>query len=102
MAQCDKAYFGLFSLDRINLNPPRPEPSEDVVQANPGNFSRVTSGGSVIVSNVPPGNFLDVFPPSKITDLDVVPVDDGDAFLLSWTAPGNDYNVGTGECEITL
>ncbi|XP_066480671.1 calcium-activated chloride channel regulator 1-like [Tiliqua scincoides] len=81
----------------INMNPTRPEPSEDELQANPGNFSRVASGGSFLVADVPSGTPPDVFPPSKITDLEVVPIDDAEAFHLSWTAPGNDYDVGTAE-----
>lgn len=84
------------------MNPPRPEPSEAALQANPGNFSRVASGGSFVVANVPSGTAPDVFPPCKITDFEAVPVDNAKEFLLSWTAPGNDCNVGTGQCEILL
>ncbi|KAJ6651621.1 hypothetical protein lerEdw1_020782 [Lerista edwardsae] len=79
------------------MNAPRPEPSEDEIQVNLGSFSRVASGGSFVVANVPPGIPPDVFPPCKIIDLDVAPTDDADEFLLSWTAPGNDYDVGTAE-----
>ncbi|XP_066480667.1 calcium-activated chloride channel regulator 1-like [Tiliqua scincoides] len=80
---------------KIRMNPPRPKPSEDELQANVGNFSRVASGGSFVVTNVPPGIPPDVFPPCKITDLDAVLIDDADEFLLSWTAPGDNYDVGT-------
>ncbi|KAJ6656273.1 hypothetical protein lerEdw1_003929 [Lerista edwardsae] len=81
----------------INMNPPRPEPSEVELQANPGNFSRVATGGSFVVANVPSGTAPDVFPPCRITDLEAVPVDNAEEFLLSWTAPGNDCDVGTAE-----
>ncbi|XP_066480669.1 calcium-activated chloride channel regulator 1-like [Tiliqua scincoides] len=85
----------------INMNAPRPEPSEDELQTNLGNFSRAASGGSFVVTNVPSvppsGTLPDVFPPCKITDLEAIPVDDAEEFILLWTAPGNDYDVGTAE-----
>ncbi|XP_008107509.3 calcium-activated chloride channel regulator 1 [Anolis carolinensis] len=80
----------------INLNAPKPEPSEDDIQTDLGSFSRTTSGGSFVMSGVPPGVPPDVFPPSKITDLEVE-LNEDDEFLLSWTAPGNDYDSGTAE-----
>ncbi|KAJ6651620.1 hypothetical protein lerEdw1_020781 [Lerista edwardsae] len=81
----------------VHMNPPRPEVSEDELQAHLGNFSRVTSGGSFVEENIPPGTPPDVFPPCKIIDLEVVLIDDVHEFLLSWTAPGDDYDVGTAE-----
>nr|XP_060628644.1 calcium-activated chloride channel regulator 1-like [Anolis sagrei ordinatus] len=80
----------------IKLNAPKPEPSEDDIQANLGSFSRTTSGGSFVMTGVPPGIPPDVFPPSKITDLEVE-LNEDDVFLLSWTAPGNDYDSGKAE-----
>ncbi|XP_062835833.1 calcium-activated chloride channel regulator 1 [Anolis carolinensis] len=80
----------------IKLNPPRPHPREDEIQANVGNFSRTASGGSFVTTGVPPGNPPDVFPPCKITDLEVELSKDKE-FLLSWTAPGNDYDMGKAE-----
>lgn len=84
------------------MNPPRPEASEDELQAHLSNFSRVTSGGSFVEEHIPPGTPQDVFPPCKITDLEVVLIDDDHEFLLSWTAPGNNYDVGTGKCELLV
>ncbi|KAH0618444.1 hypothetical protein JD844_017652 [Phrynosoma platyrhinos] len=80
----------------IKLNPLRHHPSEDKIQANVGNFSRAASGGSFEMTGLPPGNPPDVFPPCKITDLEVEHHED-DEFLLSWTAPGNDYDTGKGK-----
>ncbi|XP_003220166.1 calcium-activated chloride channel regulator 1 [Anolis carolinensis] len=80
----------------IKLNPPRPHPREDEIQANVGNFSRMASGGSFVMTGVPPGNPPDVFPPCKITDLEVE-LSKNKEFLLSWTAPGNDYDTGKAE-----
>nr|XP_034979595.1 calcium-activated chloride channel regulator 1-like [Zootoca vivipara] len=83
----------------IKMNSPRPEATEDEIQANLGSFSRVASGGSFVVSGVPNTGTKpqDVFPPCQITDLEVELAADDDEFLLSWTAPGNDYDVGQAE-----
>uniref|UniRef100_A0A8D0DVI5 VWFA domain-containing protein n=1 Tax=Salvator merianae TaxID=96440 RepID=A0A8D0DVI5_SALMN len=84
----------------VKMNAPRPEASEDEVQANLGDFSRTASGGSFVVQGVPPGGPTDVFPPCKITDLEAELLDDGGdhvTFLLSWTAPGDDYDVGKAD-----
>uniref|UniRef100_A0ABM5G8N3 Calcium-activated chloride channel regulator 1-like n=1 Tax=Pogona vitticeps TaxID=103695 RepID=A0ABM5G8N3_9SAUR len=80
----------------IQMNAPRPEVSEDEIQTNLGDFSRTASGGSFVMSGVPPGTPPDVFPPCKINDLEVE-INDEDEFLLSWTAPGNDYDIGKAE-----
>ncbi|KAG8132609.1 putative Calcium-activated chloride channel regulator 1 protein [Naja naja] len=82
--------------DVIKMNAPRPEASDNDTQANLGNFNRITSGGSFVMTGVPPGNTADAFPPSRITDLEVK-LNDEDDFLLSWTAPGNDYDKGKAE-----
>lgn len=47
-----------------------------------------------MVTGVPTVIPSDVFPPSKITDLQVELNDNG--FFLSWTAPGDDYDSGKG------
>ncbi|XP_042318343.1 calcium-activated chloride channel regulator 1-like [Sceloporus undulatus] len=77
----------------IIMYPPKPEPSEDEIQEHVEIFSRVASGGSFQITGVPAGNAPDVFPPCKITDLEVI-FNGKDDFFLSWTAPGNDYDVG--------
>ncbi|XP_053247826.1 calcium-activated chloride channel regulator 1-like [Podarcis raffonei] len=89
---------GFVENGEIKMNSPRPEATEDEIQANLGSFSRVASGGSFVVSEVPNNpNAIDVFPPCQITDLEVELAADDDEFLLSWTAPGNDYDVGQAE-----
>uniref|UniRef100_A0A8D2JAD0 VWFA domain-containing protein n=1 Tax=Varanus komodoensis TaxID=61221 RepID=A0A8D2JAD0_VARKO len=79
----------------IKMNPPKPEPSADDMEAHLGRFSRTASGGSFVMSGVPDVP-TDVFPPCQITDLEVQ-LNDDDQFLLSWTAPGNDYDLGQAE-----
>uniref|UniRef100_G1KAC3 VWFA domain-containing protein n=1 Tax=Anolis carolinensis TaxID=28377 RepID=G1KAC3_ANOCA len=94
--QSQALYVTGYVENEIKLNPPRPHPREDEIQANVGNFSRTASGGSFVTTGVPPGNPPDVFPPCKITDLEVELSKDKE-FLLSWTAPGNDYDMGKAE-----
>ncbi|KAM8789741.1 calcium-activated chloride channel regulator 1-like [Rhynchonycteris naso] len=76
----------------IILNPPRPEIKDEGTEAEVGDFNRETSGGSFIVSGIPPsGNQSSVFPPGKITDLTA---QFKDLIQLSWTAPGNALDKG--------
>ncbi|XP_058393099.1 calcium-activated chloride channel regulator 4-like [Diceros bicornis minor] len=75
----------------IEGNPPRPEIDEDT-QTTLENFSRIASGGAFVVSNVSTLPLPDLYPPSQITDLEAT--SDGDEISLTWTAPGDDYDVG--------
>lgn len=54
--------------------------------------------GVVVVNNWKPG-VEDKTPPEKITDLVVLnaAADGDDVFTISWTAPGDDLNVGQGK-----
>lgn len=53
-----------------------------------------------MVSNVPSDPSLtDVFPPSQITDLKAT--SDEDEISLTWTAPGDDFDVGRGKDEVS-
>ncbi|KAG8555787.1 hypothetical protein GDO81_017813 [Engystomops pustulosus] len=71
-------------------NPPKPKVTID--DLNLGNFSRTSSGGAFVVSNVPSGPLPDLFKPSRIMDLK--------AFIqdlkvrLTWTATGDDADKG--------
>ncbi|XP_036208489.1 calcium-activated chloride channel regulator 1-like [Myotis myotis] len=77
----------------IILNPPRPEDKDDMEEAEVDDFSRLTSGGSITVSGVPPSvDLTQVFPPNKITDLEAKFKEDH--IQLSWTAPGNVLDKG--------
>ncbi|KAM3915156.1 calcium-activated chloride channel regulator 1-like [Leptodactylus fuscus] len=83
---------GLIVNGTIVMNPPRPEiPDEDL---NVGEFSRTASGGSFVVSNVPPsGPQPDIYKPERISDLQAQIVND--TIELSWTATGDDLDQGT-------
>lgn len=84
---------------KIVLNPPRPDVNDDMAEAEVEDFSRLSSGGSFIVSGAPPaGSHTHVFPPGKITDLEAK--FKGDQIQLSWTAPGNVLDKGKGKFQI--
>ncbi|XP_044157860.1 calcium-activated chloride channel regulator 1-like [Bufo gargarizans] len=75
------------------MNPPRPEIADE--DLNVGEFSRTASGGSFVVSNVPPGGpppQQDLYKPDTITDLEAKI--DNDTIVLSWTATGDDLDQG--------
>ncbi|XP_073935675.1 calcium-activated chloride channel regulator 4-like [Castor canadensis] len=75
----------------IKQNPPRPE--TDDAQTVLESFSRTATGDAFVMSDVPSGPLPDLFPPSQITDLHATL--DGDNINLTWTAPGDDFDVGT-------
>ncbi|XP_055470430.1 calcium-activated chloride channel regulator 4 [Psammomys obesus] len=75
----------------IEANPPRPEMTE-ADQPILENFSRTASGDAFVVSGVPNGPLPDMYPPGQITDLQATL--DGEEISLTWTAPGDDFDVG--------
>ncbi|ERE88788.1 calcium-activated chloride channel regulator 4-like protein [Cricetulus griseus] len=79
---------------KIEGNEPRPETTEDT-QPVLENFRRTASGGAFVVSNVSSGPLPDLYPPSQITDLQAVR--DGEEITLTWTAPGDDFDVGKAQ-----
>ncbi|XP_052034442.1 calcium-activated chloride channel regulator 4A [Apodemus sylvaticus] len=76
----------------IQGNTPRPEMTE-ATQPVLENFSRTASGGAFVIFNIPNGPLPDLYPPSQITDLQATL--EGEEISLTWTAPGDDYDVGT-------
>ncbi|XP_004431629.1 PREDICTED: calcium-activated chloride channel regulator 1 [Ceratotherium simum simum] len=85
---------GWFENGEIKWNPPRPEINKDDLQGKQVCFSRTSSGGSFVASNVPNAPIPDLFPPCQITDLKAKI--QGDSLInLTWTAPGDDYDHGT-------
>ncbi|KAM6219952.1 calcium-activated chloride channel regulator 1 [Rhynchocyon petersi] len=78
---------------KVEWNPPRPESNKNNLQGKQVCFSRTSSGGSFVASNVPVAPIADLFPPCQITDLEAKL--HGNKFInLSWTAPGDDYDHG--------
>ncbi|XP_036112336.1 calcium-activated chloride channel regulator 4 isoform X1 [Molossus molossus] len=76
---------------KIEMNPPRPEINKDS-QTIVESFTRIASGDAFVVSNVSSSALPDLYPPSQITDLEAT--FDGDMINLTWTAPGDDFDVG--------
>ncbi|XP_070448253.1 calcium-activated chloride channel regulator 4-like [Equus przewalskii] len=79
---------------KIEGNPSRPEIDADT-QTPLESFSRTASGGAFVVSNVSNLPLPDLYPPSQITDLEATR--DGDDISLTWTAPGDDFDVGKAQ-----
>lgn len=76
----------------VRMNPPRPETS--YVQDKQLCFSRTSSGGSFVATNVPAAAPIpDLFPPCQITDLKAS-IQGQNLVNLTWTAPGDDYDHG--------
>ncbi|XP_005385416.1 PREDICTED: calcium-activated chloride channel regulator 4 [Chinchilla lanigera] len=76
----------------IEGNPPRPEADENT-ETVLENFSRTASGSAFVVSGFTNTQSSDPYPPSQITDLNATP--EGEEIILTWTAPGEDFDVGT-------
>ncbi|XP_050016057.1 calcium-activated chloride channel regulator 2 isoform X2 [Alexandromys fortis] len=81
---------GYIANDNIQMNAPKQPGRRDVEEQ--WGFSRVSAGGSFSVQGVPAGPHPDMFPPCKITDLEAVKVEED--VILSWTAPGEDFDQG--------
>ncbi|XP_046501410.1 calcium-activated chloride channel regulator 1 [Equus quagga] len=80
----------------IIWNPPRPKINMDDLLSKQVHFSRTSSGGSFVASNVPNAPIPDLFPPCQITDLKAKI--QGDSLInLTWTAPGDDYDHGRAD-----
>ncbi|XP_055978829.1 calcium-activated chloride channel regulator 1 [Sorex fumeus] len=75
----------------VKWNPPKPEINTDH-QGKQVCFSRTSSGGSFVASDVPKNPIPDLFPPCQITDLKARI--QGEKINLTWTAPGDDYDYG--------
>ncbi|XP_038601349.1 calcium-activated chloride channel regulator 1-like [Tachyglossus aculeatus] len=76
----------------VKMNPPKPEINPEDIQSKVENFSRTALGSSFEITSVPSGVIPDMFAPSKITDL-VANIEE-DEIHLTWTAPGDDYDIG--------
>lgn len=73
----------------MEINPPKPPINVQAVDV--GNFTRAVTGESFVVEADASINF----PPNKITDLNAEIQEE--TVLLNWTAPGADFDQGTGK-----
>ncbi|XP_004639371.1 calcium-activated chloride channel regulator 4-like [Octodon degus] len=76
---------------KIEANTLKPKIDEDT-QPILESFSRMVSGGVFVISQVPPLPVTDLYPPNQIRDLDATL--HGDEVCLTWTAPGDDFDIG--------
>ncbi|XP_073427614.1 calcium-activated chloride channel regulator 3A-1-like isoform X1 [Dendrobates tinctorius] len=77
----------------INMNPPKPIINSKVLSSKES-FSRILFLGSFKVTNVFEHTVnKDIFPPCKIIDLEAKV--ENDHVVLSWTAPGDNYDQGS-------
>ncbi|XP_004679593.1 PREDICTED: calcium-activated chloride channel regulator 4 [Condylura cristata] len=76
---------------KFSGNPPIPNNEEDI-QTTLGSFSRTETGGTFVIANVSNLPLPDLYPPSQITDLEATCEED--EISLTWTAPGDDFDVG--------
>lgn len=76
------------------MNPSRPSAIKNDTHIRREGFHRTAAESSFMVSAIPMGPYADVFPPCKIVHLDAR-IEDGKV-ILSWTAPGNDFDEGQG------
>ncbi|XP_072547017.1 calcium-activated chloride channel regulator 1-like [Salminus brasiliensis] len=76
---------------QVEINPEKPP--TNVVPADVGSFTRIATGESFVVTL--PGGIPPKFPPNRIKDLSAEI--QKDTVLLSWTAPGEDFDEGTAK-----
>uniref|UniRef100_A0A8C3WT15 Calcium-activated chloride channel regulator 1 n=1 Tax=Catagonus wagneri TaxID=51154 RepID=A0A8C3WT15_9CETA len=81
----------IFNAGKIEGNPPIPESDEDT-RTNLESFTRIASGGVFVISNVSKLPLPDLYPPSQIRDLEATSGED--EIRITWTAPGDDFDVG--------
>lgn len=87
---------GWIENDEIKWNPPRSEIYKNNLEDNQVSFSRTSSGGSFVISNIPKTSPPDLFPPCQITDLKAR-IQGENLINLTWTAPGDNYDQGQAQ-----
>lgn len=87
---------GYIENGEIQMNAPRPELADEEIQANLGSFSRTsTSSFKLDNSGISPTSSPQGFPPCKITDLNAYI--ENETVVLTWTAPGGDFDSGKAD-----
>ncbi|XP_075471730.1 calcium-activated chloride channel regulator 1-like [Ascaphus truei] len=76
----------------VVLNAPKPVVTVNDHQLGLETFSRTSSGGAFVVSDVPLGVQPDIYKPERITDLDAGIKEN--SIVLYWTATGDDMDQG--------
>ncbi|NWU47030.1 CLCA1 regulator, partial [Dromas ardeola] len=76
----------------IYINAPRPKFTDKEIQAKLGSFSRISASSLVVNTRE---DSAPVYPPCKITDLHARI--ENNTIVLSWTAPGGDFDNGKAD-----
>ncbi|KAM9008256.1 calcium-activated chloride channel regulator 4 isoform 2-T2 [Ara ararauna] len=76
---------------KIYVTAPRPEFADEELQVQLGSFSRISTGSFVVNTGDP----APAYPPCKVTDLHARI--ENRTIVLSWTAPGGDFDNGKAD-----
>ncbi|NXS39147.1 CLCA1 regulator, partial [Balaeniceps rex] len=76
---------------KIYMNAPRPEFAEKEIEVKLGSFSRISTSSLVVNT----GDSTPIYPPCKVTDLHAHI--ENKTIVLSWTAPGGDFDNGKAD-----
>lgn len=79
------------------MNAPRPKFADKEIQVKLGSFSRISTS-SLVVNTA--GDSAPLYPPCAVTDLHAHI--ENKTIVLSWTAPGGDFDNGKGESDTTF
>ncbi|XP_074895185.1 calcium-activated chloride channel regulator 1-like [Buteo buteo] len=77
---------------KIHMNAPRPKFADKEIQVKLGSFSRISTS-SLVVNTA--GDSAPIYPPCKVTDLHARI--ENKTIVLSWTAPGGDFDNGKAD-----
>ncbi|XP_030352201.1 calcium-activated chloride channel regulator 4 [Strigops habroptila] len=76
---------------KIYMTAPRPESADKEIQVKLGSFSRISTGSLVVNTGDP----APIYPPCRVTDLHARI--ENKTIVLSWTAPGGDFDNGKAD-----
>ncbi|XP_055521014.1 calcium-activated chloride channel regulator 1-like [Leucoraja erinacea] len=93
VSRTEQVHAFLFYSGNIEVIPQQPLVNKTDLDGISGDFNRVQAGGTI---SVPSGTSTIDFPPCKITDFQATIVKN--KIELEWTAPGGDYDQGSGNC----
>ncbi|XP_054689833.1 calcium-activated chloride channel regulator 1-like isoform X2 [Grus americana] len=77
---------------KIYLNAPRPKFADKEIQVKLGSFSRISTSSFLVNTE---GDSAPIYPPCKVTDLRART--ENKTIVLSWTAPGGDFDNGKAD-----
>ena len=86
-----------YELEHVLFNFSADKTDPGLQYQNLSHMSRFSAAGFFTVTNAQAVNLADVMPPLTVTDLEMTSVEPGNKVVkLTWTAPGDDLDSGTG------